>query len=187
MKQNISDETINRAAQGDQEAFESLYRSFSKFVYSVSWRIVHTHEDAQEVTQEVFLTVYRKLGSFRFQSAFKTWLYRITINQALNYSKKMSKHNQRRTEYDDQLHSFVVSGEMNEAINKEYNENIIAELLKVLTPDQKVCIVLRNIEGLSYQEMAETLNININTVRSRLKRARETLLAIRKEVVSNEL
>ena len=72
-------------------------------------------------------------------------------------------------------------------IEKEQQEKVISTLLKALNPDQRACVVLRSIEGLSYQEIAESLNININTVRSRLKRARETLLALRKEMVQNEL
>jgi RNA polymerase sigma-70 factor (ECF subfamily) len=183
---NLSDEMIMRAAGGDEDAFESIYRSFSKFVYNVAWRIVSTHEDAQEVTQEVFLTVYRKLHMFRFQSSLKTWVYRIAINTAMNYSKKMSIA-KKTTEYNEQIHATSELGETNRRIDKEHNEVFIRQLLDALTPEQKACMVLRNIEGLSYQEIAETLNININTVRSRLSRGRESLLQLRKEVIKNEL
>ena len=65
--ENISDDIIEKAASGDQDAFEMIYRSSSKFVYNVAWRIVSKHEDAEEVTQEVFLVIYRKLNTFRFQ------------------------------------------------------------------------------------------------------------------------
>ena len=72
-------------------------------------------------------------------------------------------------------------------MNKEYHEKIVSSLLTLLTPDQRMCILLRNMEGLSYEEIAKTLKININTVRSRIKRARETLLTFKKEVVRDEL
>lgn len=184
---DISEEIIRQSAQGDMAAFEEVYRSFAKFVYNVAWRVVNNHADAEEVTQEVFLTVYRKLKTFRFQSAFKTWVYRITVNTAINYSKRRSQNRARTVGYDEQLNLAGVPGDVEGKIEKEHNEKIIDELLSALNPDQKTCVILRNIEGLSYQEIAETLKININTVRSRLKRARETLLSLRKEVIKNEL
>jgi RNA polymerase sigma-70 factor (ECF subfamily) len=90
-------------------------------------------------------------------------------------------------EYNEVFHSQNSAGEIEKHMNQEDREEIVNSFLKVLTPDQRACIVLRNIEGLSYQEIAETLKININTVRSRLKRAREQLLAVRKKVVNDEL
>jgi len=183
----VSDDIIKRAAEGDQNAFESIYRASAKFVYNVAWRIVSRHEDAQEVTQEVFLTVYRKLNIFRFESSFKTWIYRVTINTAINYSKKQAKVRNKTTEFNEQMHCASVLGETNQNIDKEHNEKLVAVLLNTLTSDQKACMILRNIEGLSYQEIADVLNININTVRSRLSRGREALLRLRKEVVKNEL
>ena len=185
--ENISDDVIERAAGGDQDAFELIYRSFSKFVYNVAWRVVSRREDAEEVTQEVFLTVYRKLSSFKFQSTLKTWVYRVTINTALNYAKKLSKVKNKTTEYNEQIHCAGVLGEAEAIVDKEHNEKLVKVLLNTLTSDQKICIVLRNIEGLSYQEIAATLNININTVRSRLSRGREALLQLRKEVIQNEV
>lgn len=185
--ENISDDIIKKAAGGDQSAFESIYRASSKFVYNVAWRIVSKHEDAEEVTQEVFLTVYRKLSSFKFQSSLKTWIYRVTINIALNYAKKLSRTRNKTTEYNEQIHCAGVLGEAEAIVDKEHNEKLVKVLLNTLTSDQKTCMVLRNIEGLSYREIADVLNININTVRSRLNRGRETLLQLRKEVIKNEV
>lgn len=185
--ENISDDIIEKAAVGDQDAFEAIYRASSKFVYNVAWRIVSKHEDAEEVTQEVFITVYRKLSSFKFQSSLKTWLYRVTINTAMNYAKKSSRVKNKTTEYNEQIHSAAVLGETEARADKEHNENVVAGLLDALTPDQRTCMILRNIEELSYQEIADTLNININTVRSRLSRGREALLQLRKGVIKNEV
>ena len=185
--ENISDDIIERAAGGDQEAFESIYRAFAKFVYNVAWRIVSKHEDAEEVTQEVFLIVYRRLNAFQFQSKLKTWIYRVTINTAINFAKKLSKTKNKTTEYNEQIHCAGVLGEIEVNVDKEHNEKLITVLLNMLTLDQRTCMVLRNIEGLSYQEIADVLSININTVRSRLSRGRETLLQLRKEVIKNEM
>ncbi len=185
--QDISDDILTKGAQGDLESFEMIYKATAGFVYSVAFRVVGNQQDAEEIMQEVFLTVYRKLKSFRFQSSFKTWIYRVTANCAINYSKKISKERNKTVEYDENLDALESPDEAGTKINREYHETMVHSLLKTLNPDQRACIVLRNIEGLSYQEIAESLRININTVRSRLKRGREALLALGKKVVKNEL
>ena len=182
----ISEEVINKASQGDEAAFEMIYRKYCGFVYNVAFRIVHTADDAQETTQEVFILLYRKLRGFRFQSSLKTWIYRVTINTAINMSKKRAKERENKVEYNDQIGP-TVSAQIHDEIDREHYENFVRALLNCLTPDQRACIVLRNIEGLSYQEMAEVLKININTVRSRLKRARQVMMNLRKEVIDDEL
>ena len=120
--EHISENIIEKAAGGDQEAFESIYRAFSKFVYNVAWRIVTRHEDAEEVTQEVFIIVYRKLNTFQFKSTLKTWVYRVTINTAMNYAKKLSKVKNKTTEYNEQIHCAGVLGDVETQMNKEQNE-----------------------------------------------------------------
>ena len=184
---DISDNIIIEASEGNIESFESIYNAYSVFVYNVAFRVVHNVDEAQEVTQEVFLIVYRKLKSFKFKSSFKTWIYRITVNLAINYAKKRPKEQSRTFEYDDNKEFNKSIDSVSGKIEREQQEKVIATLLAALNPNQRACIVLRSLEGLSYQEIAESLNININTVRSRLKRAREILLALRKEMVKNEL
>lgn len=181
----IDEHIIEEAAQGDVRAFERIYREYFRFVSNVALRVVRTREDAQEVVQEVFMTVYRNLKGFRHESSLKTWMYRVTINCAINYSKKMAKDRNRKAELTE-----TISGDISDLhtnLEKEHNERVVQSLLAALNPQQKACIVLRSIEGLSYQEIAETLKIPINTVRSRIKRARETMLALKKEVVHNEM
>ena len=179
--QDIPDDVLIKASEGDVEAFEAVYKATAGFVYNVAFRVVANEADAKEVTQEVFWTVYRKLKDFRFESSFKTWVYRITVNGAINYAKKTNKEGSRMVEYDENME---VSGTLpeTEGIDREDQKKVIDSLLKVLNPEQKACVVLRNLEGLSYQEIADVLKININTVRSRLKRAREKMVALRKKV-----
>jgi RNA polymerase sigma-70 factor (ECF subfamily) len=184
---DIPENIIIKASKGDIDAFEFIYKVYSKLVLNVAFRILGNREDAEEVTQQVFLTIYQQLNKFQFQSSIKTWMYRIAINCAINYGRRMSRERDRMIEYNDGFHSQSSVGESERHINQEDREETVNSLLKVLTPDQRACIVLRNIEGLSYQEIADTLKININTVRSRLKRAREQLLALRKKVVNDEL
>ncbi|MBF0532068.1 MAG: RNA polymerase sigma factor [Candidatus Omnitrophica bacterium] len=174
-----SEATIRQAASGDITAFEEIYRTWSGYVYNVILRIVGYREDADEVTQEVFLTVYRQLKYFRFQSSFKTWVYRVAVNAALNRVKKTSKERSQMVAYDENLTPVAAEPEAEKRAQQEYLEQKAKDILDKLNPDQRACVVLRNIEGLSYQEIAAALKININTVRTRLLRARETLLRLK--------
>ena len=185
--QDIAGNIIIRASEGDTDAFEVIYREFINFVSNVAYRVVNSRDDAEEVTQEVFLNIYRQLKYFRFESSLKTWIYRITANTAINYSKKASKHYSEMAGYMEVSDRVNTNERAPDKISGEFNETIITALLDAITPDQRACIVLRSIEGLSYQEIAETLKIPVNTVRSRIKRARETMLSKRKEVIQNEL
>jgi RNA polymerase sigma-70 factor (ECF subfamily) len=183
--QDVSNELIKRSIGGDVKSFEEIYRLTGGFVYNVARRMVRNVQDAEEVTQEVFLKVYDNLKYFRMESSFKTWIYRITVNCAINHSKKTSKEKDRREEYRKQLNPWDIISEpkMPDVEPKE----AVELFLKILNPDQRVCVILRNLEDLSYQQIAETLKISINTVRSRLLRAREKLLNARKEVIKDEL
>jgi RNA polymerase sigma-70 factor (ECF subfamily) len=138
------------------------------------------------VTQDVFLIIHRKLKDFRFDASFKTWLYRVVVNASINYAKRVGKERSRRAEYTEGL-TAAIQANKSHAADKEYHEEIILVLLGTLNPDQRACLTLRSVEQLSYQEIADTLNININTVRTRIKRAREALLAKRNEVMNNAL
>ncbi|MGB2629862.1 MAG: RNA polymerase sigma factor [Candidatus Omnitrophota bacterium] len=173
---DIPRQTILRAAEGDVDAFAEIYRASSGLVYNTALRITASKEDAEEVTQDVFMKVYRGLRNFRFQSSFKTWIYRITANTAINKYKKRKREKMRTVEYDDSIETGHAAENAEKEIYKSDNEKLIRSILDMLNPDQRACIVLRNIEGLSYEEIAKTLRININTVRTRLKRARTKIL-----------
>ena len=157
------------------DSFESIYNDTADFVYNVARRVLNNSEDAEEITQEVFVAVYNKLKYFRFESSIKTWIYRITVNRAINLAKKRAREKMKVTEYEKEFHSGAETAQ-----EKEKRGQIIEELLRSVDPDQRACLVLRNIEGLSYKEISDVLKININTVRSRLRRARERLLAVKK-------
>ncbi len=196
--EDIAKDILIRASQGDMQAFEDVYKTSSSFVYNVAFRVVNNREDALEVAQEVFMIIYHKLKSFRFESSFKTWAYRITANCAINFAKKFSRS--KTVPYEDAFgphgrhtrHSQLLAGHsqlfgegavLNEALTRmdhEHQNQLVENLLAGLNPDQRACVVLRDIQGLSYEEIAQALNININTVRSRLKRSREKLLSLKK-------
>jgi RNA polymerase sigma-70 factor (ECF subfamily) len=186
--EGMADDILRRASRGDAEAFEKIYRFFSGFVYNVAYRITNNREDAQEAVQDVFLKIYDNLGGFRFRSSIKTWIYRITVNAAINIARKRTRDMNRRADYDKVVKTKEAPDETAHAIDREDNEALLEYMLKRLNPDQRACVVLRDIKGLSYKEISEVLNININTVRTRLKRGREALLGLRqKGVVENGL
>lgn len=183
--QDISDEILIKASEGDIKSFEAVYRAAAGFVYNTAFRVAGSRQDAEEITQEVFMRVYNKLKEFRFESSFKTWVYRIAVNCALNRVKKTSKDRNRRVEFDENIHAAQTANDAETEIDGEHRKDMVNSLLNTLNPQQRACIVLRNIENLSYRQIADVLDVNINTVRSRLKRAREALLASRNEAVHN--
>ncbi len=177
----IPRELIEQAQAGDIEAFEKIYRAASGLVYSVALRVTGNRQEAEEITQDVFVKIYRSIRDFRFESSFKTWAYRIAMNTALNAYKRMARDMHRREDFDTVIETRAADTDtVKELVGQEerqQRETLLESLLTLLNPDQRACIVLREIEGLSYEEIAQVLRVNINTVRSRLKRARETLLA----------
>jgi RNA polymerase sigma-70 factor (ECF subfamily) len=178
--EEIARDILIKAAQGDMRAFEEVYKATHGFVYNVAFRVVNNREDALEVSQEVFMIIHNKLKGFRFESSFKTWVYRVTANSAINFAKKFSRS--KTVPFEESHGEGAVLAEAHSNIDKEYQNQLVETLLKELNPDQRACVVLRDIQGLSYEEIAQALNININTVRSRLKRSREKFLIMRSRV-----
>jgi RNA polymerase sigma-70 factor (ECF subfamily) len=171
--QEIPEDIIKKASEGSTEAFEMIYNAHSGFVYNVALRMTASREDAQEITQDVFVKIYKNLKWFQFRSSLKTWIYRIAVNAAINVSKRNSRTAIKTTRYEDEIRLKDSAQADNKSADKEEAEF----LLNILNPKQRICMVLRTIEGLNYEEIATALNININTVRSRLKRARQKLMA----------
>lgn len=178
--QDIPIEILKEAAEGDIEAFERLYRLTCGFVYNVALRVIRNCADAEEITQDVFMKVYHSLKDFHFHSSFRTWIYRITVNTAINRYRSTRREKKDRVDFDAVIDTVPVAQSSEpDALAKSDNQVRLNKLLEGLNPEYKVCIVLREIEGLSYKEIAASLNIPVNTVRSRLKRAREALLELR--------
>ena len=183
----ISHDVIRCAAGGDMSAFEAIYKDASGFVYNVALRIAQKPADAEEVTQDVFVKIFKSLKDFEFKSSFKTWAYRITVNTALNRCRQSAKDREMIGVEDISVIP-AKKDDLKERIELEDSEAKAGVMLSALNPEQRACIVLREIEGLDYNEISRVLNIPVNTVRSRLKRGRETLAAfVRKGVASHEV
>ena len=175
----IARETIELAAGGDIAAFEDIYKVFSSTVYTVALGVTRDGRDAEEVTQDVFIKVFRGLKRFKFGSSFGTWIYRITMNTAINIYRSGRKHrNFGMADYDEIKESIPdPRNASREEIEKRSAAETIDRIFKNMSARHRLCITLREIEGLDYKEMAQILNIPLNTVRSRLKRARAAMAA----------
>lgn len=173
MEKDIPRELIVKAGRGDLQAFEEIYRLASGFVYNVALRIARSHADAEEITQEVFVKMHAALPKFEFRSSCKTWLYRITANAAISRSRKSARESILTGQYRQQLEVEAQPSPSDDGIK----EQIVAAMLGQLDEDQRACVVLRDMEGLAYEEIAAILRVPLNTVRSRLHRAREAMLA----------
>lgn len=185
--EDISAEIIEQAVNGDINAFEKIYKHTASFVYSIALRMTRNTFDAEEITQDVFLQIHRNLNKFQQRSALKTWIYRITINTAINVGKKNNKHVHNNIQFEDYMVETRDNG-FTENENKKDNQKLLEKVFKYLNEDQKAVLILREIEDLDYSQIAETLNINLNTVRSRLKRAREKLMNLASQgVIKNEM
>ncbi len=179
----LEQELIDKSKRGDLLAFEILINKYSKQVFNILLRILGNRQDAEDVSQEVFVKVYRKLHTYKGNSLFYTWLYRVTINAGKDHLKK------KRWEYPldtlgENRFSFPQSHSSNpeaSLIHKEKNELVLRALME-LNPQQREIIVLRNIQGFSYEEISKILKISIGTVKSRISRTRNIL----KEKLLNE-
>jgi RNA polymerase sigma-70 factor (ECF subfamily) len=189
-----SDETlIQRILDGDAYAFEQLVERYQQKVFNIAFRMSGNHEDALDLSQESFLRAYRALHRFKGQSAFSTWLFRIVNNTCIDALRKrkrqplvvMSTDSSIETEEGEyQIEFPAPEGENPEeqTLNKELREQVQLALSR-LSEEHRLALVLRDIEGYSYEEIAELLELNIGTVKSRINRAR---VAIREEIGSME-
>ncbi|MBF0253242.1 MAG: RNA polymerase sigma factor [Candidatus Omnitrophica bacterium] len=175
---DIDSKLIQDARKGDIRSFEEIYKLTSGFVYAVSYRVMGSKMDAEEVTQDVFIRIYDNLDKYEDGTSFKSWIYRITMNISINYYKKAKRRRSYfRDNFDVAVETYGRDSEIEGNIDKEEKDKKIKKLLGVLNTDQRACMVLRVVEGLSYEEIANVLKVKINTVRTRLKRAREKMLS----------
>lgn len=169
-------ELVHRHRLGDESAFDELYQEFKGLVYNLSYRQCGNHEVAQDLTQEVFLRIYKSLGKFRGKSSLKTWTYRVCINHCRSRLGRKSLPVSSLT-FDD--------GSVREIADEAPGpaENLLAvdaarrieSALPRLDETYREAVILRDLEELPYQEIAEILDVPIGTVRSRIARGRERL------------
>lgn len=170
---------IQQAKNGDQAAFERLVERYRKPVYHQALRLLSSPEDAADVTQEVFFKAWRSLPSFRGESGFSTWLYRLTDNAAIDLLRREKKR-RGDASLDDGEQSFDSlladpAPTPHQAAEREELRRAVADGLESLSEEHRRILVLREISGLSYEEIGQQLGLNAGTVKSRIARARLAL------------
>jgi RNA polymerase sigma-70 factor (ECF subfamily) len=182
MADNTTDkEIIERVKNGDKKAYDLLVLKYQQRVINLISRFVKNHADALDVSQETFIKAYKALPNFRGESAFYTWLYRIAVNTAKNHltvqSRKITKSDYDVTEIEQIEGNMTLTEQTtpeNLLIKDELQETVL-NTIENLPEDLKSAIMLREIEGLSYEEIATVMECPVGTVRSRIFRAREII------------
>jgi RNA polymerase sigma-70 factor (ECF subfamily) len=180
----VDQQLVERAQRGDKHAFELLVAKYQRRLGRLISRFVRNPSEAEDVTQEAFIKAYRALPAFRGDSAFYTWLYRIGINTAKNHLVAQGRRAPTSTpfdtedaeEFEDAALLHEVSTPENELMSKQVVE-VVNSSLQELPDDLRTALTLREIEGLSYEEIAAVMDCPIGTVRSRIFRAREAIAA----------
>lgn len=170
--------------RGQEEAYEALIQRFEQPIFNVVSRLLDDPADAADVVQEVFLKVFRNVTSFRGESSMKTWMYRIAVNEARNHRRWFSRHRRQEVNLDPEDTSDGLSyrnwlpdpgrSPFEVALDHETRSLIEAALADV-NPKFRAALVLREVEGMSYEEIAEILEISLGTVKSRILRGRDAL------------
>jgi RNA polymerase sigma-70 factor (ECF subfamily) len=180
----IDQQLVERAQRGDKQAFGLLVAKYQRKLSRLLSRFIRDPAEVEDVAQESFIKAYRALPSFRGDSAFYTWLYRIGINTAKNYLVAMGRRAPTTTEFDSEEAESFEDGDQLRDINTPesmlMSKQIAAtvnETMADLPEELRTAITLREIEGLSYEEIAGIMNCPIGTVRSRIFRAREAIAA----------
>ncbi len=190
-KINIDDAVlVEQCRQGDSEATERLILKYQNRIYNAILRICANPDDAAELTQDTFVKVIENIDKFKGRSSFYTWAFRIGVNLTLNYCQRKVRIGFRSLDAEDNEDSDQAKRVLKEfladdsspnpavvAANKELGEIVVDALMK-LREEQRVVVVLRDIEGMNYAQIAEVLDIELGTVRSRLSRARSNLREI---------
>lgn len=178
----IDQQLVERAQHGDKRAFELLVIKYQRKLARLLSRFIRDAAEVEDVSQEAFIKAYRALPSFRGESAFYTWLYRIGINTAKNYLVAQGRRAPTITEYSpEDAENFEDADELrdintpeHELMTKQIGQTVNSAMAE-LPEELRTAITLREIEGLSYEEIAEVMNCPIGTVRSRIFRAREAI------------
>lgn len=182
---------VKRVQKGDKRAFDLLVGKYQHKIVSLISRYVPDHAEALDVAQEAFIKAYRAIGRFRGDSAFYTWMYRIAINTAKNHLVSQSRRPPASDVDAQDAEQFQVDTRLKEGgspeheLLKEEIENTIHAAIADLPEDLRVAITLREMDGMSYEDIATTMDCPIGTVRSRIFRAREAIDTRLRPLLSN--
>jgi RNA polymerase sigma-70 factor (ECF subfamily) len=179
---------ISRCQQGDQEALKEIFDQYHQKLYRIAYGVVRHREEALDIVQEVFIKLFRSINQFKGKSRFYTYLYRMTMNTAIDHTRKMKRVPPSGT--DEEGEGFQLSDDADRRPDRILDHKELEARVKwamdQLPPDQKAVLIFREIEGLSYQEIAETAGCSIGTVMSRLHYGRKKVQELLKDYVEGE-
>lgn len=171
---------IQKAQKGDTNAFGTLVASYEKFIFNVACKMFSNSEDASDIAQEALIKAYKNIDKFDFNSSFSTWLYRITVNACIDEMRKRKGRESISIDAEDEESGLAVQiedtslGAEERVIQNETVSEVRAAIDK-LSEEHKTVIILRDLQDMTYEQVAQTLDLSIGTVKSRLARARKSL------------
>jgi RNA polymerase sigma-70 factor (ECF subfamily) len=175
---------ISRCQQGDQDALKEIFNQYHRKVYRIAYGVVRQREEAVDIVQEVFIKLFRSIHQFRGKSQFYTYLYRMTMNTSIDHTRKMKKVAPLSM---DENEGFQLSDDAERRPDRILDHKELEVRVKwamdQLSPDQKAALIFREVEGLSYQEIAEATGASIGTVMSRLHYGRKKVQELLKDYV----
>jgi RNA polymerase sigma-70 factor (ECF subfamily) len=182
------DALITALSQGSEQAYEILIQRYQQPVYSLVCRLMNDPGDAPDIVQEVFLKVFRNIGSFRGSSSLKTWIYRIAVNEAYNHRRWFCRHQRQEVALVSDEGTVNCAGGMTDPGRSPFEQAsdretraLVEQALEKLNPKFRAAVVLRDIEDLNYEDIATVLDVSLGTVKSRIMRGREALRRILEE------
>lgn len=175
-------ELIEQLKQGSEQAFRELVNHYQKKVVNTCYGLLHNHEDAEDIAQDVFVEVYRSVSNFRADSKLSTWLYRIAVNRSLNHIRNNKKHrwlssfeSEVKAQNTKLLQMESDSNQPESELENKQRALILHEAISSLPENQKVAFSLNKYEDLSYQEIADVMELSLSSVESLLFRAKKNL------------
>lgn len=168
MNEKSDAQLVQNCLAGDVKAFDTLVEKYQTTVFNIAFRMTANFDDAEDITQVVFIKIYEQLDNFNPKYKFFSWLYRIALNESLN-AKKQKK---RLTELDDAI---IIANSVDDDYNKMETSKRVQDALMLISAEHRLLIVLKHFEGLSYQEIAFCLDLSEKKVKSRLYDARQML------------
>ena len=171
----VSDHALTRrVSEGDMPAFEELYRRHNRRVYSLCLRMTQNVEEAEDLAQETFIQLFRKVGGFRGDSAFTTWLHRLTVNQVLMHFRKRKARDEKTTA-DGEIPEQTVSGTEDSAKMPVVDRIALGKAIAQLPPGYRAVFILHDVEGHEHEEIGRILRCSVGTSKSQLHKARMKL------------
>jgi len=188
---------IKQAKQGDHQSFERLVLQYQRQVYSVAYRFMGNHEDASDFAQEAFIRAYQAIGNFREEASFKTWIHHIVANVCRDGLRRRNRHPVSSLDEpvfmeDSEVNRQAVDWSMvpDRIYEHKETQSYLHNIINSLAPEFRMVVVMRELQGLSYEEIAAIMNCSLGTVKSRLSRARQALrdrIAADRELLSDEM